>query len=54
MLTAGSLAERDRFASGQWAMLAGAGTLLVSGVAFDVLEAVFAWQGFVAARRVAP
>lgn len=54
MLTAGSIAERDRFASGQWAMLAGAGTLLVSGVAFDVLEAVFAWQGFVAARRVAP
>lgn len=54
MLTGGAIAERDRFASGQWAMLAGAGTLLISGVAFDVLEAVFAWQGFVAARRVAP
>ena len=51
MLTAGSLAERDRFASGQWAMLVGAGTL--SAVACDVLEADFAWQGFIAARRVA-
>ena len=44
--------ERDRFASGQWAMLVGAGTAIISMVAFDVLEAVFAWQGFVASRKV--
>lgn len=51
-MTAGALAERDRFASGQWPMLLGAGTFLVSAVAFDVLEAVFAWQGLVASRQV--
>ena len=51
-LTGGALAERDRFASGQWAMLVGAGTAIISMVAFDVLEAVFAWQGFVASRKM--
>ena len=50
-MTGGALAERDRFASGQWAMLVGAGTAIISMVAFDVLEAVFAWQGFVASRK---
>lgn len=50
-MTGGALAERDRFASGQWAMLLGAGTAIISMVAFDVLEAVFAWQGFVASRQ---
>ncbi|MDP3232972.1 MAG: hypothetical protein Q8N26_09355 [Myxococcales bacterium] len=51
-MTGGALAERDRFATGQWAMLLGAGTAIISMVAFDVLEAVFAWQGFVASRRL--
>ncbi|MBE2248131.1 MAG: hypothetical protein IAE78_01200 [Myxococcus sp.] len=51
VLTAGAVAERDQFGSGQWPMLAGAGTLVASMGTFDVLEAVYAWQGFVAARR---
>ncbi len=51
VLGVGAGVEQVSFSSGQWAMIAGLGLTLVTGVVWTVLDAVFSWSGFVESRK---
>lgn len=50
-MAAGALLERNHFGSGEGVMAVGGGLFLAGTITWDVLEPVFAWQGFARSRR---